>query len=569
MPTFESNALFVRRRGRVVAYALALAMLALVSALFTLSSWSSAVERHERTLGTRVVMGAAAVNAYLTSIEQSFADLSSHLPDNAPEAELQTLLKRYKRNHPEFELVSMIGNNGEPIAADTGRIADASQAPFFIDARARLLKGERMVVSRPFYGRTVPKWLIHLRYGVRDTAGQLRLTVGASMPVDQAQSFWKDVPLPEGADMGLLREDLYAIARYPVPKNLGARVYDNPQPGLLSDYLREHAFPRSGITRGYSVALGADTTVAFQHLKDYPIYFVTANPRVILLREWWTSAWPTYALLMLMFVGGLALVQWIGRRQGEVQREREGRLVELENLTRELSRNQQELEHTMARLESANAELEAYMYSVSHDLRAPIRAIDGYTALLADELALPEGGEAARLLTRVRASTSRMTTLLGDLLNLSRYSTQELRKESIGPRPEIDAILAELGADPAKVRIHIGPLPDYQGDRVLLRQVWSNLIGNALKYSARAAQPTITVGFEAGEYFVADNGIGFDMAYADKLFKLFSRLHADAEFSGTGVGLAIVKRIVERHRGSIRAEGRPGEGARFSFSIPA
>lgn len=569
MPIFESSALFVRRRGRLVAYALALAMLAVVSALFTLSSWNSAVERHERTLETRVVMGAAAVNAYLMSVEQSFADLSDRLSENAPEAELQAVLKRYRQNHREFELVSMIGINGEPIAADTGRIANAVQAPFFIDARARLLKGERMVVSRPFYGRTMPKWLIHVRYGVRDAGGRLRFTVGASMLVDQAQSFWKDVPLPKGADMGLLRDDLYAIARYPAPKNLGARVYDNPQPGLLSDYLRQHAFPPSGITRGYSVALGANTTVAFQHLKDYPIYFVTANPRDILLREWWISAWPTYALLLLLFASGMILVQWIGRRQGEVQREREARLIELEGLTHELSRNQQELQHTMARLESANAELEAYMYSVSHDLRAPIRAIDGYSALLADELALPEDGEAARLLARVRASTTRMTTLLGDLLNLSRYSTQELRREGIDPRPEIEAILAELGADPAKVRIDIGPLPDCQGDRVLLRQVWSNLIGNALKYSARAAQPTITIGFDAGEYFVADNGIGFDMAYADKLFKLFSRLHADADFSGTGVGLAIVKRIVERHRGSIRAEGRPGEGARFSFSIPA
>jgi signal transduction histidine kinase len=568
MPIFESSALFVRRRGRLVAYALALAMLAVVSALFTLSSWNSAVERHERTLETRVVMGAAAVNAYLMSVEQSFADLSDRLSENAPEAELQAVLKRYRQNHREFELVSMIGINGEPIAADTGRIANAVQAPFFIDARARLLKGERMVVSRPFYGRTMPKWLIHVRYGVRDAGGRLRFTVGASMLVDQAQSFWKDVPLPKGADMGLLRDDLYAIARYPAPKNLGARVYDNPQPGLLSDYLRQHAFPPSGITRGYSVALGANTTVAFQHLKDYPIYFVTANPRDILLREWWISAWPTYALLLLLFASGMILVQWIGRRQGEVQREREARLIELEGLTHELSRNQQELQHTMARLESANAELEAYMYSVSHDLRAPIRAIDGYSALLADELALPEDGEAARLLARVRASTTRMTTLLGDLLNLSRYSTQELRREGIDPRPEIEAILAELGADPAKVRIDIGPLPDCQGDRVLLRQVWSNLIGNALKYSARAAQPTVTIGFAAGEYFVADNGIGFDMAYADKLFKLFSRLHADTDFSGTGVGLAIVKRIVERHRGSIRAEGRPGEGARFSFSIP-
>lgn len=565
---FETRALFVRRRGRFVAYALALGMLLLVSGVYTVASWNRAVARHELDLRTRVVMGSASVNAYLTAVEQSFADLSDRLLEGDPRSDLQPLLARYKQHHPEFELVSVIGMEGEPIAASSGRITNATGTSFFTDARERILRGERMVISRPYFGRTMPKWLIQLRYGVRDASGQLRYTVGASIPVEHAQSFWKDVPLPEGADMGLLREDLYAVARYPVPRKLGTAVYENPQPGLLSDHLIASGFPRAGIVRGYSVALGGQTTVAFQRLADYPIYFVSANPREILLREWWTAAWPTYALLLVMFAGGMALVQWLGRRQAEAQQERETRLTELEYVTRELSRHQIELENTMARLESANAELEAYMYSVSHDLRAPIRAIDGFTALLAEDLALAPDSEQARLLERVRASTARMTTLLADLLNLSRYSTQELRKEMIDPRPEIDAVLAELNADPARVRIDIAPLPDIFGDRVLLRQVWSNLIGNALKYSARAAQPAIEVVFENGAYVVRDNGVGFDMAYRDKLFKLFSRLHSDKDYPGTGVGLAIVKRIVERHEGSIRAEGKPGGGAVFSFSLP-
>jgi signal transduction histidine kinase len=565
---FETRALFVRRRARFVAYALALGMLALVSVVYTVGSWNRAVARHERDLQTRVVMGSAAVNAYFSATEQSFADLSDRLLEGDPRDDLQPLLARYKQHHPEFELVTVIGMEGEPIAASSGRIANASGTSFFTDARDRILKGERMVISRPYLGRTVPKMLIQLRYGVRDTSGQLRYTVGASIPIEHAQSFWKDVPLPEGADMGLLREDLYAVARYPVPPRLGAAVYDKPQPGLLSDYLVANHFPRAGIVRGYSVALGGQTTVAFQRLADYPIYFVSANPRVILMREWWNAAWPTYLLLLVMFAGGMGLVQWLGRRQAEARQERETRLTELEYVTRELSRHQIELENTMARLESTNAELEAYMYSVSHDLRAPIRAIDGYTALLAEDLALAPDSEQARLLERVRASTARMTTLLADLLNLSRYSTQELRKERIDPRPEIDAVLAELGADPARVRVDIGPLPEMVGDRVLLRQVWSNLIGNALKYSARADAPAIEITFENGAYVVRDNGVGFDLAYRDKLFKLFSRLHSDKDYPGTGVGLAIVKRIVERHEGSIRAEGRPGEGAAFSFSLP-
>jgi signal transduction histidine kinase len=567
-PMFETRALFVRRRGRFLAYALALGMLALVSVVYTVGSWSRAVARHDRDLQTRVVMGSAAVNAYLTAVEQSFADLSDRLLEGDPRDDLQPLLARYKQHHPEFELVSVIGMAGEPIAASSGRIGNAAGTAFFTDARERILKGERMVISRPYLGRTIPKTLIQLRYGVRDASGQLRYTVGASIPVEHAQSFWKDVPLPEGADMGLLREDLYAIARYPVPAKLGAAVYDKPQPGLLSEYLIANSFPRAGMVRGYAAALGKQTAVAFQRLSDYPIYFVTTSPREILMREWWNAAWPTYVLLLLLFAGGMSLVQWLGRRQAEAQQEREARLTELEYVTGELSRHQVELENTMARLESTNAELEAYMYSVSHDLRAPIRAIDGFTALLAEDLALAPDSEPARLLERIRASTARMTTLLADLLNLSRYSIQELRKEKIDPRPEIEAVLAELGYDRARVRIQIDALPEMLGDRVLLRQVWSNLIGNALKYSARAAQPAIQIAFENGAYVVRDNGVGFDVTYADKLFKLFSRLHSDQEYPGTGVGLAIVKRIVERHEGTIRAAGKPGEGAVFSFSLP-
>jgi signal transduction histidine kinase len=335
---------------------------------------------------------------------------------------------------------------------------------------------------------------------------------------------------------------------------MGDKVYSAPQPGLLSDYLRARRFPAAGIVSGYSVALGGEATVAFQHLQDFPVYFVSVNPRGILLRDWWDAAWPTYAVLLVLFFGSLAIVRWIGARQAAMQREREQRVIELERLT--------------ARLEDANAELEAYMYSVSHDLRAPIRAIDGYSALLREELG-EAGAEATRLLGQVRASTARMNDLLNDLLDLSRYSTRELRREEVDVRREVDSVLAELGAEAAGARIDIGALPPCSGDHILIRQVWSNLIANALKYSARAAQPALRIGFADGAYFVADNGVGFDMAYADKLFKLFSRLHAGSEYPGTGVGLAIVRRIVERHGGRINAVGAPGVGATFRFSIPA
>jgi signal transduction histidine kinase len=580
--------MFSHRRVRRVAGLLALCMLLAVVAAFTLTSWNRAVERHQYDLETRVVMGSQAVNAYLLSLEQSLAELGDRLQAEGREPQavglapqVEVLLTRYQRIHPEFEVASVIDMYGNAVASLHTQMANAGTQPFFVDAKQHLVKGERMIVSRPYFSRVVPKWLINLRYGVRDATGQLRFTVGGGIDVARAHSFWKDVPLAPGADMGLLREDLYAVARYPIPPRISASIYERPQPGLLSDYLRENGFPPAGVTRGYSVAVGGDATVAFRRLKDYPIYFVSVNPASLLRTEWWSSAWPTYAALLALLVGGLVIARWTGRQQMALQREREARLTDLEALTLRLGQSKHELESAKARLEHANAELEAYMYSVSHDLRAPVRAIDGYSALLRDELAAPVHAgilppETGRLLGLIRASTGRMGDLLNDLLDLSRYSTQDMSRDDIDMRAIVESVITELRADlcvdPGTgingMRIDTGPLPHCRGDRTLMRQVWSNLIANAIKYSAKADAPHVRITFEDGAYCIADNGAGFDMTYVGKLFKLFSRLHGGREYPGTGVGLAIVKRIVERHGGSIQAEGTPGSGARFSFTVP-
>ena len=221
------------------------------------------------------------------------------------------------------------------------------------------------------------------------------------------------------------------------------------------------------------------------------------------------------------------------------------------------------------RVAARTAEIEAFTYSVSHDLRAPIRAIDGYSALLQMAPALLEDSESRDLLAKIRASTKRMNTLLQDLLDLSLYSTRELQKGAVNMRAEVDSVLAEMQNTANGAAIEIGNLPDCTGDQILLQQVWINLIGNALKYSAKHRAPVIRIGFKDGAYFVNDNGIGFEPLYAGKLFKLFSRLHHERDYSGMGIGLAIVKRIVERHGGIVTAEGSIGQGATFSFLIPA
>ncbi len=223
-----------------------------------------------------------------------------------------------------------------------------------------------------------------------------------------------------------------------------------------------------------------------------------------------------------------------------------------------------------AELQALNRELESFSYSVSHDLRAPLRAIDGFARMLEEDHAGQLDAEGRRLLGVVRASGRRMGQLIDDLLDFSRLGRQAMAPRSLDMAALVREVAAEC--DLGRARLEIGALPAAQADPGLIRQVWANLLGNAAKYSGKQPEPRIEVGGreEAGEahYWVRDNGVGFDMRYADKLFGVFQRLHGMDEFPGTGVGLAIVKRVVGRHGGRAWAEGRPGEGATFHFCLP-
>jgi light-regulated signal transduction histidine kinase (bacteriophytochrome) len=201
-----------------------------------------------------------------------------------------------------------------------------------------------------------------------------------------------------------------------------------------------------------------------------------------------------------------------------------------------------------------------------------LRAIDGFSHILAEEHAPALGPEGRRLLDRVSASALQMAALVDALLEFSRLGRKALAREGV----DMTALAREVAAAAREASpgtaTEVGDLPPASGDRVLLRQVWQNLIGNAVKFSARAEKPAVAVGgrLEAGRasYYVRDNGEGFDMAYAGKLFRVFERLHSPRDYGGTGIGLATVKRIVERHGGEVRAESAPGRGATFWFSLP-
>jgi PAS domain S-box-containing protein len=224
-----------------------------------------------------------------------------------------------------------------------------------------------------------------------------------------------------------------------------------------------------------------------------------------------------------------------------------------------------------ADLASAMRELEAFSYTVSHDLRAPLRAINGYSRLIMEEEGHHLGAESRRLLDRVIASTIRMEQLIDDILEYSRAGRQPMFAKMVDLKALVTDLVAELSDAYPEAQITVGNLPAVSGDPIMLRQIFANLVGNALKFTSRQSHPRVEVGATYEEekpvLFVQDNGIGFDMRYAGKLFGMFQRMHADAQFPGTGVGLALVKRLVERHRGRVWAESESGKGAKFCFSL--
>lgn len=225
-------------------------------------------------------------------------------------------------------------------------------------------------------------------------------------------------------------------------------------------------------------------------------------------------------------------------------------------------------------MEEANKELESFSYSVSHDLRAPLRAIDGFSQILEEDYAEKLDDEGRRIMATIRNNTKRMGQLIDDLLDFSRLGRQAMNLKNTDMNDIAESVMIELSdASPGrKITWHVGRLPTAKADASLIRQVWFNLLSNSVKFTRTKKYAEIRISGRVKDgkslYIVEDNGVGFDMRYADKLFGVFQRLHDEKEFEGTGVGLAIASRIIDRHEGKIWANAQVMRGATFYFELP-
>jgi signal transduction histidine kinase len=250
----------------------------------------------------------------------------------------------------------------------------------------------------------------------------------------------------------------------------------------------------------------------------------------------------------------------------------EVRLLHLE-IKRLYNQVEERVAQRTAELEESNKELEAFSYSVSHDLRAPLRALDGFSQAMLDDFGPQLPAEGQFYLKTIRYSAQQMSALIDALLEFSRFNRQELNKQTMDTRKLVHSALDELGFpwQERQVEIRVGDLPVSSGDPVLLKQVWMNLLSNALKYTNKRKKAEIEIGSTKVDgtevFFVRDNGTGFDMRYADKLFGVFERLHRMEDYEGTGIGLAMVQRIVNRHGGRVWANSAIDRGATFNFTL--
>lgn len=435
------------------------------------------------------------------------------------------------------------------------------QAPFFALPDWQRGANTRLLIGKPFRSARDGNWYIPAGRGVADANGALLAVVTTLIDINYFQDFYRDIRLTTEDSIAILGNDGTLLMRFPMQEKLmGTQVppqsiYQQApfgQPLVMTDTRLFDDVPRMA---------------AFRRLVDYPLVVAASRPMETTLADFQQMRRRLLfgAGTLISLLGLMAALSYYDARQREEARAQLGRI----NATLE-----SRVKRRTAELEQTNRELVAFSYTISHDLRAPLRAINGFAHALGEDYGERLDAQGRDYLDRVYRGSIRMGDLIDELLSLANISRQPLSVQPINLSSIADDIATDMrAADPSReAHIDIQPNIRVEGDEALLRNALYNLLHNAWKFTRSRRPGIITVSEEDdGEFTritVADNGVGFDMAHAKRLFQPFQQLHVRQGYSGTGIGLASVRRIIERHGGRIWAESMPDDGARFIFTLP-
>ncbi len=511
-------------------------------------------------------------------------------------------LKNLKLLSPDFNDFGLIETNGA-LFCDT--FSNRMEQSLALAAAQKVMRQRDFVFANYAKAEAGSEPALQFGFPVRNASGEIVRVIYASLKIPPLTTALNELPLPAGGVVNVVDAAGRLIARYPDAEKITGKEFSSSE---VSRRIQagETVFESVGfdqVKRLYAVSVIQDARgpVLFAAVGiPSQISFATANKQVgeslllmllvavfVLWLGWWFSQKRLLRPVQAMSDAAQRLTSGDLTARTGIRDDRNelhilaGKFDEmaatLQKRQEEIIRQNVELEarvHERTKeLETLNTELEAFSYSVSHDLRAPLRHMDGFAQLLLSEPKHQEDPQTSRYLDRIIKAAKQMGMLIDELLSFSRMTRQSMMLAEVNSSELVSSLSKELSAKEEERNItwQVEPLPPVKADAAMLRQVWINLISNALKYT-RGKVPTvihISARQEGLEtiFCVADNGAGFDMAYADKLFGVFQRLHRDDEFEGTGIGLANVRRIVQRHGGRTWGEGEVGKGAKFFFSL--